>query len=124
MTCNYTGVFVPELKTYRAEVTGRARATESKPISQPPGMSPNKVDVVQCTPTGGLGPQQPIDVTGWPEGQITTEEFTWTATYEFTTPALQADEKVALLWALRGDADPADESQVAFGPSTINIYEL
>ena len=124
MTCYYTGVFVPELKTYRAEVTGRARATESKPISQPPVISPNKVDVVQCQPAGALSNQLPIDVTGWPEGQTTTEEFTWRATYEFTSPALQADEKVALLWALRGDADPADESQINFIETDIKIYEL
>ena len=122
--CAYPAVQVPELKTYRMEVTGRARATESKPIPPAPKLSPNKVNTVSCTPAGGLGSQAPIDVTGWPEGQTTTEEFTWTATYEFTTPALQADEKVALLWALRGDADPADESQINFIETDVKIYEL
>ena len=75
-------------------------------------------------PAGGTGHFLPIDVTGWPQGQTTTEEFTWRATYEYTTPALQADEKVALLWSLRGDTDPADESQINFIETNIKLYEL
>ncbi len=122
-TCAYTGVFVPQLTTYEIEVTGTARATESKPITEPPTVSLNTVDMTTCTPAGSQGAQLPTQVTGWPEGQTTTTEFAWSATYNITIPALAADEKVALLWALRS-ADPADESQMEFINTDIKIYEL
>ena len=121
--CFYTGIFVPK-NTYLLEVTGRAQATESKPIPPAPKLSPHKVDLLQCQPAGSLGRLDPDEITGWPEGQVTTEEFTWTATYQVTINTLQPDEEVALLWALRGDADPADESQINFIETDIKIYEL
>ena len=122
-SCYYTGIFVPT-GTYLLEVTGRAKATESKPIPPAPKSGPTKVDVVQCQPAGSLGRRDPDEITGWPEGQVTTEEFTWTATYEISISTLQPDEEVALLWSLRGDADPADESQMEFIETNIKIYEL
>jgi len=121
--CNYTGVFVPELTTYEIEITGTARALESKPITQPPTVGPNKVNMTTCTAAGNLGPQLPTRVSGWPQGQVTTTEFAWSATYNITIPTLAADEKVALLWSLRS-ADPADESQMEFINTDIKIYEL
>ena len=122
-TCNYTGVFVPELKQYEIEVTGTAQALEAKPITQAPNINPNRVDMTTCTSTGSLGNVFATKVTGWPQGQTTTTAFEWSATYIVTIPALAADEEVALLWALRG-ADPADESQMEFINTDINIYEL
>ena len=122
-TCNYTGVFVPELKTYEMVLTGTAQALESKPITQPPTLSPDKVNMTTCTPTLGLGAQLPTKVSGWPQGQTTTTEFAWSATYNYTIPSLAADEKVALLWSLRS-ADPADEAQMKFINTDIKIYEL
>ena len=121
--CAYTGVFVPELKTYEMVITGTARALENKVITQPPTLSPNTVNMSTCTAAGGLGPQLPTKVTGWPQGQTTTTEFAWSATYNFTTPSLAADEKVALLWSLRS-ADAADESQMEFINTNVKIYEL
>ncbi len=122
-TCFYTGVFVPELKTYEMVITGTAKALENKVITQPPTLTPNKVGMTGCTLSGSLGGHLPTKVTGWPEGQTTTTEFAWSATYNFTTPSLAADEKVAFLWTLRS-ADPADESQMEFINTDIKIYEL
>ena len=53
-TCAYTGVFVPELKTYEMVITGTARALENKVITQPPTLSPNKVNMSTCTPVAGI----------------------------------------------------------------------
>ena len=76
-----------------------------------------------CTGIAALSNTLPTKVSGWPQGQTTTTEFAWSATYNFTTPSLAADEKVALLWSLRS-ADPADESQMKFINTDIKIYEL
>ena len=122
-TCNYTAVFVPELTQYVIEVTGTARATESKPITQPPTVTPTNVVMTTCTPVAGLGRTLPTQVTGWPQGQVTTTEFAWSATYNITIPALAADEKAALLWSLRS-ADPADEAQMELINTDVKIYEL
>ena len=122
-TCNYTAVFVPELTQYVIEVTGTARATESKPITQPPTVTPTNVVMTTCTPVAGLGRTLPTQVTGWPQGQVTTTEFAWSATYNITIPALAADEKAALLWSLRS-ADPGDEAQMEFINTDVKIYEL
>ena len=104
-------------------ITGTARALENKVITQAPTLSPNKVNMSTCTATGNLGVQLPTKVTGCPQFQTTTTEFTWSATYNFTTPSLAADEKVALLWTLRS-ADAADESQMEFINTNVKIYEL
>ena len=122
-TCYYTGVFVPELKTYEIEITGTARATENKVISGPPALSPNKVDMNTCSLVGNIGIRYPDDVSGWPEGQTTTSQFTWSAQYNITVPSLLAPEKLALIFSLRSSV-PADESQIEFINTDIKIYEL
>ena len=121
----YTAVFVnpQQPTTYRIEVEGTANGTESKPFSPAPRLTLQRVNTATNQPDGVIATVEAGD-TNWPTGESDQRDFDWTATYEFTVPVQAADREVALLWALRGDADPADETQVAFGPSTINIYEL
>ena len=121
----YTAVFVnpQQPTTYRIEVEGTANGTESKPFSPAPRLSLQRVNTATNQPDGVIEAVEAGD-TNWPTGVSDQTDFNWTATYEFTVPVQAADREVALLWSLRGDADPADETQVAFGPSTINIYEL
>ena len=121
----YTAVFVnpQQPTTYRIEVEGTANGTESKPFSPAPRLTLQRVNTATNQPDGVIANIEAGD-TNWPTGESDQRDFNWTATYEFTVPVQAADREVALLWALRGDADPADETQVAFGPSTINIYEL
>ena len=121
----YTAVFVnpQQPTTYRIEVEGTANGTESKPFSPAPRLSLQRVNTATNQPDGVIEAVEAGD-TNWPTGVSDQTDFNWTATYEFNVPVQAADREVALLWSLRGDADPADETQVAFGPSTINIYEL
>jgi hypothetical protein len=122
-SCYYTGVFVPELTQYVIEVTGTARALESKPITQPPTITPNAVNMTPCAVDVNLGITLPTQVSGWPQGQVTTTEFAWSATYNISIPTLAADQKAAIIWGLRS-ADPADEAQMEFINTDIKIYEL
>jgi hypothetical protein len=122
-SCYYTGVFVPELTQYVIEVTGTARALESKPITQPPTVTPTSVNMTPCVVGGNLGITLPTQVSGWPQGQVTTTEFAWSATYNISIPALATDQKAAIIWGLRS-ADPADEAQMEFINTDIKIYEL
>ncbi len=122
-SCYYTGVFVPELTQYVIEVTGTARALESKPITQPPTVTPTSVNMTPCVVSGNLGITLPTQVSGWPQGQVTTTEFAWSATYNISIPALATDQKAAIIWGLRS-ADPADEAQMEFINTDIKIYEL
>jgi len=122
-SCYYTGVFVPELTQYVIEVTGTARALESKPITQPPTVTPTSVNMTPCAVSGNLGITLPTQVSGWPQGQVTTTEFAWSATYNISIPALATDQKAAIIWGLRS-ADPADEAQMEFINTDIKIYEL
>ena len=121
----YTAVFVnpQQPTTYRIEVEGTANGTESKPFSPAPRLTLQRVNTATNQPDGVIANIEAGD-TNWPTGESDQRDFDWTATCEFTIPVQAADREVALNWALRGDADPADETQVAFGPSTINIYEL
>ncbi len=122
-TCNYIGVFVPELTQYVIEVTGTARALESKPITQPPTVSAQGVNMTPCTAAGNQGLNLPTQVSGWPQGQVTTTEFAWSATYNISVNAMASDEKAVLIWGLRS-ADPADEAEMEFINTDIKIYEL
>ena len=122
-SCAYAGVFVPELTQYVIEVTGTARALESKPITQPPTVSPQEVNMATCTPAGSQGHQLPTQVSGWPQGQTTTTEFAWSATYNISVTAMAAGEQAVLLWSLRS-ADLADEAQMEFINTDVKIYEL
>lgn len=121
-TCTYIAVFVPLLTQYRIEVESTVRATEALPITSAPKISLQGVDMNTCTPTVNKGLISPA-TTNWPEGQTTTTEFTWTATYNVTIPTLAPGEEVALLWQLLS-ATPADEAQMEFIQTNIKIYEL
>lgn len=120
----YTAVYLKEsAKQYRIEVTGTARALESKPIPLTPTLNGTIVNV-EVPPTTGTTVNYPVSDTTWPEGQTTTEEFEWSAVYTFTGQALTGVQQEALVWALRGDAVPADESQMEFITTNIKIYEV
>ena len=120
----YTAVYLKEsAKQYRIEVTGTARALESKPIPLTPKLVGTIVNV-EVPPTPGTTANKPVSNTTWPEGQTTTDQFEWSAVYTFTGQVLTGVEQEALLWSLRGDAVPADESQMEFINTDIKIYEL
>ena len=118
----YTAVYLKEsAQQWRIEVTGTARALESKPIPQTPKLNGTIVNV-EVPPTAGNTAVYPVSDTTWPEGQITTTEFEWTAVYTFTGQPLTGVEQEALVWSLRGDEVPADESQMEFITTNIKIY--
>lgn len=120
----YTAVYLKEsAKQYRIEVTGTARALESKPIPLTPKLNGTIVNV-EVPPTTGNNSQYPVSDTTWPEGQTTTNQFEWSAVYTLTGQALTGVQQEALVWALRGDAVPADESQMEFITTNIKIYEV
>lgn len=119
----YSAVYLRDpSQQWRVEVTGTARALESKPIPLTPKLTGTRVNV-EVPPTLVPGSTNyPVGDTTWPEGQVTTEEFEWTAVYTFTGQALTGVEQEALTWSLRGDAVPADESQMQFITTNIKIY--
>ena len=120
----YTAVYLKEsAKQYRIEVTGTARALESKPIPLTLQLNGTIVNV-EVPPSIGSPVDYPVSDTTWPAGQTSTAEFEWTAVYIFTGQALTGVEQEALSWGLRGDAVPADESQMEFINTDIKIYEL
>ncbi len=120
----YTAVYLKEsAKQYRIEVTGTARALESKPIPLTPQLAGTIVNI-EVPPTTGTTVSYPVSDTTWPEGQTTTDQFEWSAVYTITSQTLTGIEQEALLWSLRGDAVPADESQMQFINTDIKIYEL
>ena len=63
------------------------------------------------------------DIQGWPEGQTTTAQFAWSATYRFTTQATGADQKISVQHILL-NAGPGDEAQMELINTDIKIYEL
>jgi len=120
----YTAVYLKEsAKSYRVEVTGTARALESKPIPLTPNLKGTLVSI-QIPPFPSSTVDRPVSDTTWPEGQTTTTQFEWKATYKFTGQVLTGNYQEALLWSLRGDTVPADESQMEFINTDIKIYEL
>ena len=120
----YTSVYLKEpSKQYRIEVTGTARALESKPIPLTPRLQGVIVNI-EVPPTTDSTTNYPVSNTTWPEGQTTTDQFEWSAIYTFTGQVLTGVQQEALVWALRGDAVPADESQMEFIETNIKIYEL
>lgn len=120
----YTAVYLKEsAKSYRVEVTGTARALESKPIPLIPQLNGTIVNV-EVPPTTGTTIQKLVSDTTWPAGQTTTDQFEWSAIYTFTGQALTGVQQEALVWSIRGDAVPADESQMEFINTDIKIYEL
>ena len=120
----YTAVYLKEsAQQYRIEVTGTARALESKPIPLAPKLNGTIVNV-EVPPSVGTTIDYPVSDTTWPEGQTTTDQFEWTAIYTFTGQALTGVEQESLNWSLRGDGVPADESQMEFITTNIKIYQV
>ena len=120
----YTAVYLKQsAQSYRIEVTGTARALESKPIPLAPKLNGTIVNV-EVPPSVGTTIDYPVSDTTWPEGQTTTDQFEWTAIYTFTGQALTGVEQESLNWALRGDGVPADESQMEFITTNIKIYQV
>ena len=110
-------------KRYSVEVTGTARALESKPIPLVPRLNGTLVDITD-PPVTGITAYYPAGDDTWPEGRITTGLFRWSATYTFTSQQLTGNQQEALIFSLRGDAVPEDESQMEFINTDIKIYEL
>ena len=120
----YKAVYLKQsAKSYRVEVTGTARALESKPIPLTPKLVCTLTSI-QIPPVPSSPTTYPYADTTWPEGQTTTTQFEWKAIYEFTGQVLTGNLQEALLWSLRGDAVPADESQMEVINTEIKIYEL
>ena len=121
----YTAVYLKDAtpKQYRIEVTGTARALESKPIPLVPTLNGTLVDITD-PPVPGNTVNYPAGDDTWPEGQVSTADFEWSATYTFTSQQLTGNQQESLNWALRGDAVPEDESQMEFINTDIKIYEL
>ena len=120
----YTAVYLKQsAQSYRIEVTGTARALESKPIPVTPKLNGTIVNI-EVPPTPVTTINYPVSDTTWPEGQTTTDQFEWSAVYTFTGQALTGIEQEALLWSLRGDGVPADESQMELITTDIKIYEV
>lgn len=120
----YTGVYLKESdKEYQIVIEGTARALESKPIPLTPRLS-GTITTIEVPPVviGGAVTATIVSST-WPEGQVDIGDFSWTATYNYTSRTLTGTEQEALTWALRGDAVPADESQMEFITTSIKIAE-
>ena len=124
-TCFYTGVFLEGSKSYEIVISGTAQALESKPITSPPLLNIAGVNMTPCTFANDITfvRERAADQQGWPQGQVTTAEFEWEATYTFTTQPTGADQRISVLYALFNE-DPADEAQMQFINTDIKIYEL
>lgn len=123
--CFYTGVFLEGSKQYEIVITGTARALESKPITQPPLVNLGGINMTPCTFANDITfiREYAGDRTGWPENEVTTAEFAWSATYRFTTQPTGADQKINAGYALHSNS-PGDEAQMEFINTDIKIYEL
>lgn len=124
-TCLYTGVFLEGSKSYEIVISGTAQALESKPITAVPLLNIAGVNMTPCTFANDITfvRERAADQQGWPQGQVTTAEFEWEATYTFTTQPTGADQRISVLYALFNE-DPADEAQMQFINTDIKIYEL
>ena len=127
----YRAVYFTESgQNYRVDVKGKARAIEEKPIPPIPRIEVQKTELTYPPTTVGspsiYNPRnEPTDPpTGWPVGQTTTDEFEWQAVYEINSGSNGPNQASALLWALRGDANPGDESQMEFIITEIKIANL
>ena len=120
----YTAVYFTEPNTgYYITVTGTARALESKPIPPAP-IASTTITTVEVPPTTGSTQNYTPLIDGqntWPEGQTTTNQFEWKANYEVNSGNISGNQQTALVWSLRGDGDPADESQMEFIVTDIKI---
>lgn len=125
-SCFYTGAFLEGSKTYEVAITGTARATESKPITQPPVLNLGGINMTPCTFANDITfvREYAGDSAGWPENQVTTAEFTWSAKYQFTTQPTGADQKINIGHALHSNNPVGDEAQMEFINTDVKIYEL
>ena len=123
--CFYNGPFLEGSKTYEVSINGTARATESKLITDPPVLNLAGVNMTPCTFANDVTfiREYAGDSQGWPTGQVTTAEFTWSATYRFTTQPTGADQQINVGHALMSN-DPGDEAQMEFINTNVKIYEL
>ena len=124
--CYYNGPFLEGSKTYEVSITGTARATESKPITQPPVLNIAGVNMTPCTFANDVPfvREYAGDSQGWPENQVTTAEFEWSATYTFTTQPTGADQQINIGHALHSNNPAGDESIMEFINTNVKIYEL
>lgn len=123
-TCFYVGAFLEGSKSYEVTINGTARATEAKPITIAPTVDLSGINMTPCTFANDVTFIRDYgDIQGWPEGQTTTAQFAWSATYRFTTQATGADQKISVQHILL-NAGPGDEAQMEFINTDIKIYEL
>jgi hypothetical protein len=125
-TCFNTGAFLEGGKTFEIIASGTARALEAKPITQPPTINLSGINMTPCTFANDVTfiREYAGDSIGWPENEVTTEEFKWEATYRFTTQPTGPDQKISVTWALLSNDNTRDESQMEFINTEFKIYEL
>jgi hypothetical protein len=121
-TYPYVGVYVED-GVWQMKVVGTASATESKPIPPAPFLFTQKINIATGTTIGGPIYLTPTLVTGWPEGETTLDEFTWTAVYNATVPTLAEDENLVMSWSLRSGT-PEDESKMLLQTTESKFYKL